>query len=105
MAPDPFPEAPSKPAPTYRWRRREVQRVRVTWLGMVLVLCLMAHRSLLRAHPAWSTTTQTLTFLPTVVVPMLLLILWRLGLLPPERVLVAPEEAGDPRIRRQGPEA
>jgi hypothetical protein len=99
MAPDQTPE------PTYRWRRRKVQRVRVTWLGMVLVLCLMVHRSLLRAHPEWSTTVQTLTFLPTVVLPMLLLTLWRLGLLPPERVLVAPNEAGDPRVRRHEPDA
>ncbi|MEB3222511.1 MAG: hypothetical protein VKS61_10575 [Candidatus Sericytochromatia bacterium] len=103
MAPDPTPEAPQALAPTYRWRRRQVQRVRVTWLGMVLVLCLMSHRSLLNAFPDWSTTVRFLTFVPTVVLPMLLLTLWRLGLLPPERVLVSPDEAGDPRLRQPRP--
>jgi hypothetical protein len=79
--------------------------VRVTWLGMVLVLCLMCHRSLLQAFPDWSMAVKWLTFLPTVVVPMVVLTLWRLGLLPPERVLMAPDEAGDPRLRRSDPEA
>lgn len=92
------------PAPTYQWRRRSVQRVRVTWLGMVLVLCLMAHRSLLNNFPAWPQTAKVVSFFPVVVVPMGLLILWRLGLLPPERVLVSPEEAGDPRFRTEPPQ-
>ncbi|MEB3197809.1 MAG: hypothetical protein VKP62_11455 [Candidatus Sericytochromatia bacterium] len=95
------PDASTAPlAPTYRWRRRAVQKVRFTWLGMVFVLCMMAHRSLTQAFPAWPNSWKVMAFLPLVVLPMLLLTLWRLGLLPPERVLVAPDEAGDPRLAR-----
>ena len=73
-------------APTFRWRRREVFKVRVTWLGMVLVLCLMTHRAILNAWPALGMGSKVLAFVAVVVLPMLLLGLWRLGLLPPERV-------------------
>lgn len=73
-------------APTYRWRRREVFKVRVTWLGMVLVLCLMTHRAILLNWPALGMTGKVATFIAVVILPMLGLALWRLGLLPPERV-------------------
>lgn len=95
--------SPENLAPTYRWQRRAVQKVRFTWLGMVLVLCLMAHRSLLQTFPDWSMTLKVLSGFGMVVIPMGLLVLWRLGLLPPERVLVAPEDAGDPRLKDAQP--
>jgi hypothetical protein len=73
-------------APTYRLRRREVMKVRTTWLIMVLVLCLMTARAIMRGVPIESRGGQVLTFILVVVLPMVALILWRLGLLPPERV-------------------
>lgn len=93
------PPPPETLAATYRWKRRAVQKVRVTWLGMVLVLCLMSHRSLLQAFPDWSMTLKVLSGFGVVILPMLLVVLWRLGLLPPERILVEPDEAGDPRLK------
>jgi hypothetical protein len=70
---------------------------------MVLVLCLMAHRSVLQSFPDWSMTLKVLSGVGMVVIPMCLLMLWRLGLLPPERVLVASEDAGDPRLKDAQP--
>lgn len=75
-------------APTYRFRRREVMKVRLTWLGMVFVLCLMTFRAITRGWPGLGMTGEVVLFIGVVVLPMLALALWRLGLLPPERVRV-----------------
>lgn len=71
---------------TYRWRRRAVFPVRVTWLGMVFVLFLMCHRAVLLSNPDLGQGMKVLAFILVVVLPMLALVLWRMGLLPPERV-------------------
>lgn len=70
---------------TYRWRRRRVTPVRVTWLGMVAVLLTLIHQQIVLAHPMGMTGRVGL-FIAMVLVPVLLLALWRAGLLPPERV-------------------
>ncbi len=73
-------------APTYRWRRREVMKVRVTWLAMVLVLCLMVFRAITHQWTGLGKTLEVGIFIAVVILPMLGLVLWRFGLLPPERV-------------------
>lgn len=70
---------------TYRWRRRQVTPVRWTWLGMVTVLLTLIHQQVLLAHPMGMTGRVGL-FIGMVVLPVVLLTLWRAGLLPPERV-------------------
>ena len=82
------PDGTADVAPTYRFRRRAVMKVRVTWLAMVLLLCLMAHRAITRTWPGLGMTAEVALFIGVVVLPMIGLILWRAGLLPPERVRV-----------------
>ncbi len=77
----------AKPVVTYRLKRRSVMKVRPTWLTMVVVLLLMMHRELLRGIPM-GMGLAVASFVVIVVVPSVLLVLWRLGLLPPERVMV-----------------
>lgn len=81
-------EPPVSPAVavTYRWKRRAVQRVRVTWLFMVFVLFCMGHRAFLHAHLDLGMAGKVGSFIGMVLFPTLLLTLWRFGLLPPERV-------------------
>lgn len=86
----PTPAAAPEIAATYRWRRREVMPVRVTWLGMVLVLCLMTHRAIVTNVAGLGMTGKVGAFIAVVILPMLALVLWRAGLLPPERVRVEP---------------
>lgn len=76
---------------TVRWRRREVPRMRITWCVMVVVLFMVAHMTLIE-NVDLGRTGNLLTFIPMVILPTIALILWRLGLLPPERVV----EAGEP---------
>ena len=71
---------------TYRWRRRAVMPVRKTWLLMVFVLFLMAHRAILQANPALGQIGKVGAFILVVILPTIALVLWRYGLLPPERV-------------------
>lgn len=73
---------------TYRLRRRSVMKVRPTWLAMVVVLLLLSHRELLKTYPTIGMGFAILSFIVIVIVPSVLLVLWRLGLLPPERVPV-----------------
>jgi membrane protease YdiL (CAAX protease family) len=73
---------------TYRWRRRQVVQTRLTWLGLVAVLLLLIHKEILRTQPALGMTGKAAWFIAVVLVPMGLLLLWRAGLLPPERVPV-----------------
>jgi hypothetical protein len=72
---------------TYRWRRRQVPYTRVTWVGMVAVLLILIHDQLTRVYPMGMTLKAAL-FIAIVVIPTILVILWRQGLLPPERVPV-----------------
>lgn len=75
---------------TYRWRRRQVVPTRVTWVGMVGLFLVLLHAELRRAFNLGMTGTVGL-FILVVVLPLVALILWRQGLLPPERVLVQDE--------------
>ncbi len=75
-----------------RWRRRAMPKVRVTWLAMVVIMFMLAHRALIENVPL-GVTGKVATFIAMVLVPTVLFALWRLGLLPPERVVV---EATDP---------
>lgn len=70
---------------TYRWRRRRVLPIRVTWIGMVAVFMLLAHLTHMQLRPM-GMTAQAGWFIVTVLVPVVLVALWRAGLLPPERV-------------------
>lgn len=76
---------------TYRWRRREVPRIRVTWIGLVGMLLLLIHKQVSKAL-ALAIGPSALLFIGLVLVPVLLLSLWRAGLLPPERVAVTDGE-------------
>ncbi|GEM_PF-4840617 len=76
-----------KPLPTYRLKRRSVMKVRPTWLIMVVVLLMLVHREFLRGIPM-GMGLAFVSFVAVVLVPSGLLLLWRLGLLPPERVMV-----------------
>jgi hypothetical protein len=81
---------------TYRWRRREVVRTRITWVGLVTMLLLLIHKQITTGMPM---TPRAAWFIAVVVVPVTALLLWRAGLLPPERVAVdgaAPPEPADP---------
>ena len=60
--------------------------VRSTWLAMVFVLFLMTHRGVLHANPALGQGGKVGLFILIVVLPTIALILWRCGLLPPERI-------------------
>lgn len=75
---------------TYRWRRRRVVQTRVTWVGMVGLFLVLLHAELRRTFNLGMTGTVGL-FILVVVLPLIALILWRMGLLPPERVLVEDE--------------
>lgn len=77
------------PAPletTYRWRRRRVMHVRVTWLAMVLVLALLIFFKTMERLPTIGQGGKVLGFILIVILPMVAVGLWRAGLLPPERV-------------------
>lgn len=74
-------------APTYRWRRRKMPYMRVTWVGMVAVLLILIHDQLTRMYPM-GRGLQVLLFILIVVLPIFALSLWRAGLLPPERVAI-----------------
>ena len=80
---------------TYRWRRREVPKIRVTWIGLVFMLLMLIHKQLAKTL-ALSIGPAVLLFIPVVLLPVLLLSLWRAGLLPPERVPVTDEEPPAP---------
>lgn len=81
---------------TYRWQRRSVPRIRVTWLGMVAILMILLHQEIIRSFPM-GMGGKVLLFIGLVMLPVLLLALWRQGLLPPERVPVdAPPPPGAP---------
>jgi hypothetical protein len=82
-------------APTYRWRRRKVIPTRVTWVGLVGLFLVLLHRELTHTLNTGMGLT-VLLFIVIVLIPILLLILWRAGLLPPERVAVAPDEPQPP---------
>jgi hypothetical protein len=87
-------------APTYRWRRRKVVPTRVTWVGLVGLFLVLLHRELTRVlNPGMGLTV--LMFIVVVLLPLLLLILWRAGLLPPERVAVGAEPAAGPETPPQ----
>jgi hypothetical protein len=77
---------------TYRWRRRKVVQTRVTWVGMVGLFLVLLHAELRRAFNLGMTGTFGL-FILVVVLPLAALVLWRMGLLPPERVAVEVEDA------------
>ena len=79
-------------AKTYRWRRRQVIQTRVTWVGMVGLFLVLLHREVTKVMNTGMGLT-VLLFILIVLLPIGLLILWRAGLLPPERVEVTPEEA------------
>lgn len=70
---------------TYRWRRREVVRTRITWVGLVTMLLLLIHKQLTFGM---AMTPKAVWFIFVVALPVLALLLWRAGLLPPERVAV-----------------
>lgn len=70
---------------TYRWRRRQVPKLRVTWIGLVATLLTLVHIEVMRLFPVGITARFGFLLL-MVVLPVLLLGLWRAGLLPPERV-------------------
>lgn len=72
------------------WRRRQVLPVRVTWIGLVAVLGLLVHKRLGQVF-AMGMTLKALLFIALVLLPTLLLALWRAGLLPPEQVEVQVE--------------
>lgn len=76
---------------TYRWRRRDVPKVRVTWIGLVFMLLMLIHKQLAKSL-ALSIGPAVLLFIPVVLIPVLALSLWRAGLLPPERVPVQQDE-------------
>jgi hypothetical protein len=78
---------------TYRWRRREVVRTRITWVGLVTMLLLLIHKQITTGMPM---TPKAAWFIAVVVVPVIALLLWRAGLLPPERVLVDGEVPAEP---------
>lgn len=70
-------------ARTYRWRRREVVKTRITWVGLVTMLLLLIHKEVSRGM---AMTPKAVWFIVLVVIPVVLVLLWRSGLLPPERV-------------------
>lgn len=76
---------------TYRWRRREVPKLRVTWIGLVATLLMLIHIEVMKIFLV-PVTPRFGLFLLMVVLPVLLLSLWRAGLLPPERVPYEGEE-------------
>lgn len=80
---------------TYRFRRRRVMPIRVTWLGQVALVLLLAHLAAFRAFaPGAGMGARVLAFILGVALPVVAVTLWRAGLLPPERVAVpGPEEA------------
>lgn len=80
--------------PTYRFRRREVMPIRVTWLGQVALALTLIHQAVFRTLlPGAPVGTRVLAFALGVLLPTLLLALWRAGLLPPVReVVFAPGE-------------
>lgn len=78
---------------TYRWRRREVVRTRITWVGLVTMLLLLIHKQI---TTGMAMTPKAAWFIAVVVVPVTALLLWRAGLLPPERVAVDGEAPAGP---------
>ena len=78
-------------ARTVRWRRRQVPKVRVTWIGQVtLFLALIDDYTLQQLNLGMG--GKVLLTLAIVVLPCLALCLWRAGLLPPERVIEEPPQ-------------
>ena len=89
-------EAPSQ-GTRWVWRRRSVPAFRVTWVGLVCVLGLLVHKRLAQIL-LLDTTEKFLLMIPLVILPTLLLALWRAGLFPPEHVEVPVEPPpGAPR--------
>ena len=82
-------------ARTYRWRRREVVKTRITWVGLVAMLLLLIHKEVSRGM---AMTPKAAWFIVLVVIPLVLLLLWRSGLLPPERVAVDGEPQPTPPL-------
>lgn len=76
-----------EPPRTVRYRRRRVVPIRWTWIGQVSLLLFLVHQLVIRMGGIDRITTQAALFIAIVVVPLVLLVLWRLGLLPPERVV------------------
>lgn len=70
---------------TVRWRRRQVRKIRVTWIGQVGLLLFLLSNYLMQQFPMGMGYKVLLT-LVMVVLPVIALALWRAGLLPPERV-------------------
>ena len=83
---------------TYRWRRRTVPSIRVTWLGMVGIFLLLLHQQVVRSF-GLAIGPAVLLFIAFVFLPVLLLALWRAGLLPPERVAVTDTPPDEPPAR------
>lgn len=77
------------------WRRRAVPAFRITWIGLVCALGLLVHKRLLQLFDP-SMGLKFLLFMLIVVLPTMLLALWRAGLLPPERVAVPVEPLPPP---------
>jgi hypothetical protein len=67
-----------------RWRRRQVAKVRVTWIAQVGLLLSLVDDYLMQQFPMGMGGKVAMTAL-VVVLPVALLSLWRAGLLPPER--------------------
>ena len=74
-----------EPTRAVRWRRRAVPHIRFTWIGMVTVFCVLLHAELMK-YMNFGMTGRVIAFIVLVVVPVLAVVLWRAGLLPPERV-------------------
>ncbi|MNL71951.1 hypothetical protein D3C87_1971850 [compost metagenome] len=60
---------------------------------------MLIHKQIVLAQPGIGMTGKAGWFIAVVIVPVVLLLLWRAGLLPPERVAmdgVPPEDAPQP---------
>ena len=64
----------------------------------VTVLLMLIHKQIVLAQPGIGMTGKAAWFIAVVIVPVVLLLLWRAGLLPPERVAVdgVPPDAQQP---------
>lgn len=71
-------------AKTIRWRRRKVPKVRITWVGQVGVFLSLLAGYIMQSIPM-NIGERVLLSIGLVVLPVVALLLWRAGLLPPER--------------------